>query len=210
MIRADIMRKHLTKSLWMALLGVCAAQAQNSDLALLGGISGPRGQTVTSGGTTTISGSVTPSWQINYAWQVVQRAVDLYVELPLVVPVRTSGTVVTGPGGTAVAGNAGPDIFITPGVRLKISPHSRVSFYAAAGFGVSSFGATSTITLPATVVTEGRQTSPAFGFGGGVDLRLTRLLSLRADARDFVTRAGLGGITGRNHGIFQVGIAFHF
>jgi hypothetical protein len=204
------MRKNLSKSLWIALLGVCAARAQNSDLALLAGVSGPRGQTIVTGGTSTVSGSVTPSFQINYAWQVLQRAADLYVELPLVVPVRTSGTVVSGPGGTAVAGSSGPDLFFTPGIRLKISPESRVSFYGAAGFGIASFGATSTIVLPATVVAGNRRNSPAFSFGGGVDLRLTRLLSLRGDVRDFVTGAGLGGVTGRNHGIFQLGIAFHF
>ena len=44
----------------------------------------------------------------------------------------------------------------------------------------------------------------------GGDFRLTRLLSLRGDARDFVTREGLGGVTGRNHSTFQAGIAFHF
>jgi hypothetical protein len=78
------------------------------------------------GGTSIVSGSVRPSFQINYAWQVLQRAADLYVELPLVVPVRTSGTVVSSPGGTAVAGSSDPDLFFTPGIRLKIAPESRV------------------------------------------------------------------------------------
>jgi hypothetical protein len=204
------MRNTFQKWLWISMLGACAAQAQNSDLALLGGISGPRGETTVAGGTVTISGSVTPSFQINYAWQVLERAVDLYVELPLVIPVRTNGSVIAGPSGAVVAGNSGPDILFTPGVRLKFSPQSRVSFYGAAGFGIASFGAMSTIVPPATVVPGSRQTSPAVGFGGGLDLRLTRLLSLRGDVRDFVTRTGLGGMSGRNHGIFQVGIAFHF
>ncbi len=204
------MRKTLSRALAITMLTVCAAFAQNSDLALLAGISGPRGQTTVTGGTSTVSGSVTPSFQINYAWQVLQRAVDLYVELPLVIPVRTSGTVVSGPGGTFVTGTAGSDILFTPGIRLKISPESRVSFYGAAGFGIGSFGATATVVLPATVIAGSRQNSPAFDFGGGLDLRLTRLLSLRGDVRDFVTRSDLGGVTGRNHGIVQFGIAFHF
>jgi hypothetical protein len=204
------MRKTLHKALWISVLVACAAQAQNSDLALLGGISGPRGETTVAGGTVTTSGSVTPSFQLNYAWQVLERAADLYVELPLVIPVRASGTVIAGPSGAAVAGSAGPDILFTPGVRLKFSPQSRVSFYGAAGFGVASFGATSTIVAPATVVPGSRQTAFAVGFGGGLDLRLTRLLSLRGDVRDFVTRTGLGGVSGRNHAIVQVGIAFHF
>jgi opacity protein-like surface antigen len=197
-------------ALWISLFGACAALAQNSDLGLLGGISGPRGQTTVTGGTATAAGSVTPSFQIDYACQVLQRAADLYIELPLVIPVRVSGQAVAGPAGTASVGSSGPDLFFTPGLRLKFSPESRVSLYGAAGFGIASFGATSAIVLPATVVVGNRQNSPALGFGGGVDLRLTRLLSLRGEVRDFVTRAGLGGITGRNHAVLQLGIAFRF
>jgi opacity protein-like surface antigen len=186
------------------------ASGQNSDLGLLAGIAGPKDQTTVTDSTTTASGSVAPSFQVNYAWQVRESTADLYIELPLVVPVRESGAVVAGPGGTAVSGSSGPDLFFTPGLRMKVSPESRVSFYAAAGLGVASFGATSTIGPSLTVVTGSRQTSLAFGFGGGVDFRLTRLLSLRADVRDFVTRAGLGGASGRIHAILQAGIAFHF
>ncbi len=204
------MRKTLTSTLWISLWSVCAAHAQNSDLGLLGGISGPRGQTTINGGTISSAGSVTPSFQVNYAWQVLQRAVDLYVELPLVIPIRASGETVVSPAGVSAAGSSGPDLFFTPGVRLKISPESRVSFYGAAGFGIASFGGTSTIVTPTTVVAGGRKNSPAIGFGGGVDIRITRLLSLRGDVRDFVTESGLGGTTGRNHGIFQLGMAFHF
>jgi hypothetical protein len=59
-------------------------------------------------------------------------------------------------------------------------------------------------------VSSGRSVSPAFGFGGGLDFRLTRLVSLRFDIRDFVTRARLGGSNGHHHGIFGFGVAFHF
>jgi opacity protein-like surface antigen len=197
-----------TVLIFLMLAGVTLAQ--NSDLGVLAGISGPQGQTSVAGGTATASGSVAPSFQLNYAWQVLQRKADLYVELPLVVPVRVSGTVISGPAGVVSAGTAGPDLFFTPGVRLKISPESRVSFYGAAGVGVASFSGTSTIVPPLTVVSGHRENSFAFGFGGGVDFRLTRLLSLRGDARDFVTRENLGEVSGRNHSIFQIGIAFHF
>jgi hypothetical protein len=204
------MRRTLARTLCLFLLAICPSRAQNSDLGLLGGISGPRGQTTVAGQTSTVSGSVIPSFQINYAWQVRQGAVDLYVELPLVIPVRVSGTVSAVPGGAVVAGNSGPDLFFTPGLRLKFSPESHVSFYGAAGFGIASFAGAQVVATPATVVSGGRRNSPALGFGGGIDLRLTRLLSLRGDVRDFVTETGLGDVSGRNHGIFQVGIAFHF
>jgi hypothetical protein len=163
------------------------------------------------GGTVTQSGSVAPSLQLNYAWQVVERKTYLYVELPLVIPFRESGSITSSSAGSVVVGNAGPDVFFTPGLRLKISPQSRVSFYGAAGLGIASFGAGTIVASPAlTSVTGKRENSFAVDFGGGIDLRLTRLLSLRGDVRDFVTKAGLGDVSGRNHGIFQVGIAFHF
>jgi hypothetical protein len=211
----EAMRKILALTLASPFL-CSAAFAQNSDLALLAGISGPRGETTRNGATSSSSGSVTPSFQVNYAWQVRQRAVDLYVELPVVVPVRVNGTVVSGPGGIAATGNASPDVFFTPGIRVKFSPESRVSFYGAAGFGIASFAATPSIVVvtagavSATVTPGSRRNSPALGFGGGIDIRLTRLLSLRGDVRDFVTEAALGDVNGRNHGIFQFGIAFHF
>ncbi len=184
--------------------------AQNSDLALLGGVSGIHQQASTIGSTLGTLQRVTPSFQANYAWQILQRKADLYIELPLVVQVRTSQEAVVSPAFTAAVENSDPDIFFTPGVRLKMSPQSRVSFYAAADFGIASFGSSSFILPGPTFVSVGRRNSPAFGFGGGVDFRLTRLLSVRGDVRDFVTRKGLGGVTGRNHGIFQAGIAFHF
>ena len=76
-----------------------AALAQNSDLGLLAGISGPKGQTSVSGAIVSASGSVAPSFQANYAWQVIESKADLYVELPFVAVIRSSATVVTGPGG---------------------------------------------------------------------------------------------------------------
>jgi hypothetical protein len=51
----------------------------------------------------------------------------------------------------------------------------------------------------------------AVDFGAGVDLRLTRLMSLRGEARDFVvTGAHLGGETGHHHPIYGLGFGFHW
>jgi hypothetical protein len=112
--------------------------------------------------------------------------------------------------GSVVSSSSGFDVFFTPGVRLKISPQSRVSLYGAVGGGLASFTNTQSTIAPAVSITTGRVTTGALDFGGGLDLRLTRLLSLRGEARDFLTRRGLGGESGKNHGIYQVGIAFHF
>lgn len=209
-VSSRLMIRCMRTILTLTLLAGSAA-AQNSDLALLAGISGPRGSVIVANGTVTESGSVGASLQLNYAWQVVERRTYLYVELPLVIPIRVGGTVTSSRAGTVEEGEAGPDVFFTPGLRLKISPQSRVSFYGAAGVGIASFGAgTIMASPPLTSVSGSRENSFAVDFGGGLDLRLTRLLSLRGDVRDFVTKAGLGDVSGRNHEIFQVGIAFHF
>jgi len=189
----------------MLLLVSSAAQAQNSDLGLLVGVYWPHGEVETSP-SVYIHGSAGASVQANYAWQVLQRAVDLYVELPVVISMQTTGTVTV----NSVSGSSGPDVFFTPGVRLKISPQSRVSFYGALGGGLASFLAAESVSSGGGVNGGGRTNTLALDFGGGIDFRLTRLLSLRFDARDFVTKAGLGGAAGRNHGVYQFGLAFHF
>jgi hypothetical protein len=201
----------ITLTLWAA----CAAYGQNSDLGLLAGIATPRGSSTVSGTSVSASGSVSPSFQVNYAWQAHQAAVDLYVEVPFVVTVRETGVASINGANISTTGNSDTNIFFTPGVRFKFSPQSRVSVYAAAGFGLASFGSTvSQSSVIGTAVSASsygkRSNSPAAGFGGGLDIRLTRLLSIRGDLRDFVTEKNLGGIAGRNHGIFQAGIAFHF
>ena len=189
----------------LLLLAPTAIRAQNSDLSVLLGVYWPHGE-VTTSPATVVSGSAGASLQLNYAWQVIQRAVDLYVELPVIVSVESTSTVSPG----LITSSTGPDVYFTPGVRLKISPQSRVSFYGAIGGGVASFAANQVVVARTSSTSTGRASSPALDFGGGIDFRLTRLLSLRFDARDFLTRASLGGSAGRNHGIYEFGIAFHF
>jgi opacity protein-like surface antigen len=135
----------------------------------------------------TAHGNFGSNFEITYARELLgTRAGDLYLEFPLIY-------------GSNAAGNL--EILFTPGVRLKVPIQSRVSLYGVAGVGVASFGATAAAV---------RTTSGAFEVGGGFDVRLTRLLSLRAEARDFATRRGLGGFIGRNHPIYSVGIGLHF
>jgi hypothetical protein len=39
---------------------------------------------------------------------------------------------------------------------------------------------------------------------------MSRLMSLRVEARDFVSGKGLGGVDGRNHAIYGFGVGFHW
>ncbi|MCX6630275.1 MAG: hypothetical protein NTW28_21870 [Candidatus Solibacter sp.] len=195
-----------TVLLLVALAG--CARAQNSDLGLLVGISGPTSSVEVNGSNVRIvSGSVGAHGQINYAAQLRETSAGrLYLELPLLIGGHATGTVA----GT-VHGSAGGVFFFTPGLRLNIAPHSRVSFYVAAGVGPAAFGESLTEVGKGFVRSStGWTVSVAADFGGGLDFRLTRLMSLRMEARDFVTRKGLGGAQGHHHPIYGFGVGFHW
>ena len=198
------MKTVLIRMLLSSVLFAGAALAQNSDLAFLLGATGPISSTVGNG---VISDSIGVGIQLNYAAQLHEtKAGQLYLELPLMIAAQVKETI-----GPNVVTDVKDSIFLTPGVRWRFTPQKRVSFYAAAGAGLGSFGVNNSFVGAGMVRDSGTRTyTAAFGFGGGIDFRLTRLLSLRAEGRDFITRAGLGGSSGRNHSFFMMGIGFHF
>jgi opacity protein-like surface antigen len=179
------------------------ALAQNSDLGLLLGVSAPVRARVSG---SSVSASVTGGGQINYAAQVLERTAGrLYVELPLVITGGTRAVVSNG----SVYSSVGGTVFFTPGVRWNFNPAHRTSFYAAVGGGIAYFNGSSKSVVNGTrVVDVGGKTAPAFGFGGGLDFRLTRLMSLRAEARDEVTRGNIDGAA--HHSLFMIGVGLHF
>ena len=191
----------------LLMLAAGAARAQNSDLGLLLGISGPTSQVNLVPGTI-VSTRVAASGQINYAFQVRDTSPGrLYVELPLLLGGHASTSIIPG----SIASSGGGKMFFTPGVRWNILPHSRVSFYAAAGAGVAVYAeGMSVVGMGGVSASNGWTVAPAAAFGGGVDFRLTRLVSLRTEARDFVSRKGLGGVQGYNHPIYGFGLGFHW
>ena len=192
----------------LLLLAIVAgvASAQNSDLGLLVGISGPSSQVVT-GTNFRVSASAGASFQINYAMQLKEvSAGRLYLELPFLAGGRASRTVTTVVSDSSVAG-----IYFTPGLRFNATLHPRTSFYAMGGAGIASFGAARRFVGNGVVSdSSGWDTSFAVAFGGGLDFRLTRLISLRAEVRDFVSRKGVGLTDGRNHLVFGFGMGFHW
>jgi len=202
MIRVNTMRAVL-----VLMLATGALRAQNSDLGVLLGFSGPTSR-VDAGTGLRIFGSVGASGQINYASQLRETSAGrIYLELPLLLGAHVSGTVAGN-----VIGSAGGMLFFTPGVRWNILPHSRISFYATGGAGMAAFNENRSVVASDSISIRERWTlGPAVGFGGGLDLRLTRLMSLRAEARDFVTTAkGLGGVEGHHHPVYGIGLGFHW
>ena len=84
--------------------------------------------------------------------------------------------------------------------------------YVAGGLGPVAFDESTTVVGNGLISSSIRWTvAGAIDFGGGLDFRLTRLMSLRAEARDFVVSGKhLGGQDGYNHPIFGFGVGFHF
>ncbi|HKA00203.1 MAG TPA: outer membrane beta-barrel protein [Candidatus Solibacter sp.] len=178
--------------------------AQNSDLGLLISITTPSSQRISAG---RIEGTAGGGVQINYAAQLKENAAGrLYLELPVLIGARSSGTVSTVIRGSTVTG-----IYFTPGLRYNVTLHPRTSLYVAGGAGVGSFNYDVGIVAPGVISSTSTWTSSfAVAFGGGLDFRLTRLISLRAEVRDFVSRKGIGLTDGRNHPVFGFGMGFHW
>jgi len=124
------------------------------------------------------------TFQANYAHRFVDFGVaSLYVEVPfLATPstgVRSANVLV--PRNYA-------SLFITPGLKLKILPHSKIAPFGAVGGGYARLTASKSLinNQPNNAPTLGANHG-AFDFGGGVDVRVLRFLALRGEVRDFVT-----------------------
>jgi opacity protein-like surface antigen len=191
---------------FLALLSIVIAPAwaQNSDLGFLVGVSPLKAQSSISGGT--ISSSTDANIQFDYSFQFRQTEVGaFYIELPLAAVFHESSRV-----GPNIVSSDQNIIFFTPGVRWKLWVHSRFSLYAALGGGFASFGANTSIVGSGISNVSNRTTAAAMDFGAGIDFRVTRLLSIRCEGRDYVTRSNAGGFSGSNHAALDVGVGFHF
>jgi len=205
-----------TMLLWIFLLPavvVSTALAQNSDLGLLLGVSHTVSGEITP---TVISGTVSASGQINYAVQLHDSPGGrLYLELPVIITGTSTGMATTGvPAGnnqttTADTGVSEIIVFFTPGIRWKFTPAARVAFYAAGGIGFVAVSKSVGMAGNGTVTAFDRTgVTGAADLGGGVDFRLTRLVSLRADVREVPTFANVHG--SHHHEFFMLGVGLHF
>jgi hypothetical protein len=190
--------------LLLPILLLTPAFAQNSDLGILVGVAPVKVENTI--GPAGISNTVNATFQIDYAVQVaLKKSGAFYVELPFAVVSHVENNV-----SSSISDSVNAILFFTPGVRWKMFVQSRVSVYAALGGGFASFGSSRSEVGRQITHTSSNSFGPALDFGGGVDFRLTRLLSLRAEIRDYLTRSQAGGIAGHNHAAFDLGIGFHF
>ena len=192
-----------------------AQRAQNTDLSFLVGAAVNTSGSVTpntNGTVPTVTGSFGVATQLDFGYQAAAFSKgSLYVELPLVFVWRGSGTVSGAAGAPAVMSIDNSSWYVLPGVRWKIPTGTRISFYGALGGG-AAFIHQQDVSLANQLVTTTNNTlvKPVLDFGGGIDLRISRWLSLRLDARDYVHSPGSNVTSGYNHAGVFAGVAFHF
>jgi hypothetical protein len=195
--------------LLLAVLGspAFAQGVQNSDFSFLFGGGHTSGVIVNNPmGPETLSGSVTFSLQVSYGYQFVStKAGSLYLEVPQTFVFDLSGTA----HGQTVTSLDRNSWYFTPGVRFKVPTGTRLSFYGVLGGGLASFFEQDSTVNGQVVATNHASFHPALETGGGIDVRISRWLSLRAEGRDFISAPGFGGASGHNHAILLAGIAFH-
>ena len=196
---------------WMFVLLGCAGWAQglqNMEIIwMVGGVNSSSSSVAGTNGV--LSGSVGFVTQFNYGYQITStRAGNLWIETPLTFTWQGIGTIT----GTTIASIDKNAFYFTPGLRLKTPTYGRVSFYAVAGGGTGSLSRIASVVSGANGTVTANSYSeirPVADFAGGIDVRLSRLLSLRFEGRDFVSAANLGGVSGHNHPVVLVGLAFH-
>jgi hypothetical protein len=147
----------------------------------LGGISGQtRSLRGSPAGTAQIAADRTLG--INYGHHLVgTRVATVYGELEFVAIPNRGVT-----SATAVVAQNYASLYVTPGVRLKLFPRSRLSPWAAIGGGYALY-------QESAQLSNGQKTTNkllnrgVFDYGGGVDYRLFRLIGLRGEVRDFLS-----------------------
>src|SRR2546422_549987 len=108
--------------------------------------------------------------------------------------------------GAAFAQNT--DLGILGGVSGPVS--EVVSGTAAAG-PIGSRREIASVTGTTVTKFDQYRVSLAGGIGGGIDVRLARLISLRGEARDFISTTGFqGGSTSHHYVVFGFGFGFHW
>lgn len=159
------------------------ASAQNSDVSILFGTS--ESKILVDASAPQLGGPTRRiiTLQAVYARQFYENGKNrLYFEIPFV----TSGA-----------------IFVTPGLRYQFNVTNRLGIYAFAGAGVAAqqrfVGSDS-----------GWRANFAYNFGGGLDYRVTRLISLRGELRKLRPTPQPTFDNGGAYPAAQFGFAFHF
>lgn len=197
--------RYMPRLLLVALLPV-EVWAQNSmEISILAGPAFTKMQTIAGTGVT-LYGATGYVFNIESAFPVTHESrATLWADVPFLFtwPPAQSAT---------IPGSASLNVsMIVPAARLMVHVRPRVSIFGALGAGYCDctqpalISSANGLALHATDTYHG-----VIGAGGGLDFRMTRHFSLRADVRDYVTGRNLSGIPGRNHLVPLLGVAAHY
>jgi opacity protein-like surface antigen len=199
----NIMKTKFTLLLLPAMAALCLAQeesAHKNELAFgLGGIP-PLSRADTPG----LDAGSGVALQVNYGRRFLNgNKAALYGEINfLASPLRDVSTSVT----TATHDFA--SLYVTPGLRVKFLPGSRISPYAVIGGGYADYEE-STARIDGRPNPVSRQLARGvFDFGAGVDVRVWRFIAIRGEARDFFTGSpnyNIATISGGQHNVVATG-----
>jgi hypothetical protein len=178
-----MLRRSCLVSLLMVVSLSSFSNAQKNELGLLLGATVLPDQTITVGSfaNNNLKFSKGLTYQATYARRLVDAKVaGLYFELPFMAT----------PNADISSGNPNPptalaSLFITPGVRLKLLPGSGISPWASIGGGYGRFDEGSTLVSGAANPGAKGTNTGVLQYGGGVDVRVFRLIGLRGEVRDF-------------------------
>jgi opacity protein-like surface antigen len=164
------------------------------------------------GGIPTLSRSDSPSldagsgvaFQVNYGRRILGGGKwALYGEINfLASPLREVSSSVT------TATNDFASLYLTPGIRVKFRPSSRISPYAVVGGGYADYEQSFTRIDGRPNQAPRQLARDVFDFGAGVDVRVWRFVALRGEARDFYSGApdyNTASISGGQHNIVATG-----
>jgi opacity protein-like surface antigen len=144
------------------------------------------------------------AFQVNYGRRFLKgRKVALYGEInALASPLRDVSSSVP----TATHDFA--SLYLTPGIRLKFLPTSRISPYALVGGGYGDYEQSTTRINGQPNSVSRELARGVFDFGAGVEVRVWRFVALRGEARDFYSGSpdyNVAGVSGGQHNIVATG-----
>ena len=154
------------------------AEAQNQDLTFsLGGIPG-QSRNFQGSGTAQISAD--RSLGVNYGHHFLGgRKAALFGEIEFVaLPNRHVNSA------TAIVPTSYASLYVTPGLRLKLFPNSRLCPWGAIGGGYALYEESAQLSNGQKTTTKFLNRG-VFSYGGGLDYRLARFIGLRGEIRDF-------------------------
>lgn len=187
------------------LSGAAWAQlVQNIDIYMLAGPASTGSSTII-GSNVTVEGTTGYSSATGYGYQIARtRAGSVWIDFsPVFVLPGLSGATI---GGRVYSGFSS----FTLGLRFMVPIHARIAIFGTVAGGGGRFNYPVVIGGAEPRVTSNSTVHGIFQFGGGVDFRLVKRLSIRGELRDFVTGSGLSGSTGPHHVVPLIGVAFHF